>query len=219
MTEKLTNHVVKAPSIIGSTTINHAARIELGLNCSEYVLMNYVFHCAKNSIELEITETYRKTGFTEELQLQVMNGLIMKGFVMINPNPIPQITTKWESAFTDIESEFDNLFWKKNGKVIWLGSPRKSALVFYIKLRKKYPKEIIIKAKDDYLEYLELVRKTGFNRAIMGADKWLNEKNEFYLVDWKESSADVQKELDKKKPATQYAEPITSQSRKAGYDE
>ena len=217
MSDKIMDHVVQKPDITGSTTINHAARVELGLNCSEYVLMSYVFHCAKNNKPLTVMETYQKTGFEEEAQLQVIRGLVQKGFVLFSPNEVPQVTSKWESAFTNIEDEFENLFWKKDGKVVWLGSSRKQSLTFYIKARKKYPKETLIENRNDYIEYLDMEHKRGFNRQIMGCEKYLNEKNEYYLVDWKVLIERIKKELHPKEE-TKIVEPLTKESRKKMYE-
>jgi len=217
MSDKIMDHVVQKPDITGSTTINHAARVELGLNCSEYVLMSYVFHCAKNNKPLTVMETYQKTGFEEEAQLQVIRGLVQKGFVLFSPNEVPQVTSKWESAFTNIEDEFENLFWKKDGKVVWLGSSRKQSLTFYVKARKKYPKETLIENRNDYIEYLDMEHKRGFNRQIMGCEKYLNEKNEYYLVDWKVLIERIKKELHPKEE-TKIVEPLTKESRKKMYE-
>jgi hypothetical protein len=217
MSDKIMDHVVQKPDITGSTTINHVARVELGLNCSEYVLMSYVFHCAKNNKPLTVMETYQKTGFEEEAQLQVIRGLVQKGFVLFSPNEVPQVTSKWESAFTNIEDEFENLFWKKDGKVVWLGSSRKQSLTFYVKARKKYPKETLIENRNDYIEYLDMEHKRGFNRQIMGCEKYLNEKNEYYLVDWKVLIERIKKELHPKEE-TKIVEPLTKESRKKMYE-
>jgi hypothetical protein len=219
MMAKMMDHVVQKPDITGSTTINHAARVQLGLNCSEYVLMSFVFHCARNNRPLITMEVYQKTGFVEEEQLQVLRGLVQKGFVLFSPNEVPQITTKWESAFTDIEDEFENLFWKKDGKVIWQGSSRKQSLGFYIKARKKYPRETLIEARNDYVEYLEWEHKRGFDRQIMGAEKFLNEKNEYYMVDWKTMTEGIRSKLEPKKEETKPVEPLTAESRKKMYNE
>lgn len=219
MVEKIMDHLVKFPNIIGSTTINHAARVKLGLNCSEYVLMTFVYHCAKNNKPLITLETYQKTGFEEDAQFQVMRGLVQKGFVLFSPNEVPQVTTKWESAFANIEDEFENLFWKKDCKVIWQGSSRKQALLFYLKTRKKYPRETLVESRNDYVEYLQWEHKRGFDRQIMGAEKFLNEKNEYYLVDWKTMTADIKAKLEPPKPETKPIEPLTSELRKKMYNE
>jgi hypothetical protein len=218
MSEKIMDHIVKCPNIIGSTTINHAARVEMSLNCSEYVLMSYVYHCVKNNKPLESIETYIKTGFAEDESLAIIRGLVQKGFVILRDSPIPDITSKWESAFTNIEDEFENQFWKKDGKVVWLGSSRKQSLAFYIKARKRYAKEILIQSRDEYLEYLSWEHKKGFNRQIMGCEKYLNEKNEYYLVDWKVLSEKIKTELTPKESAKP-VEPLTKESRKKMYNE
>jgi hypothetical protein len=218
MSDKMMDHIVKKPDITGSTTINHAARVELGLNCSEYVLMSHIYHCVKNQKPLDSNDAYVKTGFSEEESLAIVRGLIQKGFVMLRDSPIPDITTKWESAFTDIESEFENMFWTKDGKVVWTGSSRKMSLTFYVKARKRYARDILIENRNDYLEYLGWEHKKGFNRQIMGCEKYLNEKNEYYLVDWKTMSKQIEEQLKPMQAEQKVVEPLTAESRKKMYE-
>lgn len=215
MSDKLLDQEVPKPSIIGVTTINHAARVELGLNCSEYVMMNYVYYCAKNKIPMTVNDTYRKTGMEEHEQIMVCRTLSQKGFMLVTTDIVPVITSKWETAFTNLDSEFEKLFWTRNGKNIWLGSSRKQSLAFYVKARKDYSREVVISGMTDYLEYLEWERKTGFNRAIMGAEKFLNTKNEYFLVDWKQKTDEIKKRL---QPEKAHVEPITKETRRKAYE-
>lgn len=218
MSDVFSDHVVQKPRITGSTTINHAARVAMQLNCSEYVLMSYVYYCAKNDKPLDVSEVYQKTGFTEENQIALMQALIKKGFVFMSQNPVPEITTKWESSFTDMEMEFERDFWKKDGKVVWLSSSKAKSFKLYQKLRMKYSKEDLVNSRNEYLEYLAWERKRKFDRAIMGCEKYLNESNEYYLVDWKSLSEQIAIQLGAKQPPKPTVEPLTIESRKALYE-
>lgn len=217
MSEKMLEHKVEAPKVSGITTINHEARVFLGLNCSEYVMMNYIYQCAKNRTPLEISRTYEKTGFTEEEQVSVTRGLANKGFLIITSKPVPIITSKWASGFANLEDEFEKEFWTKNGKVVWTGSSKKQSFKFYEEARKKYPKETIIKGMDEYLEYLSWEHKRGFDRAIMGAEKFLNLKNEYFLVDWKVKSDEIKNKLNP--PKVEPKGQLTKEERNKAYNE
>jgi hypothetical protein len=52
----------------------------------------------------------------------------------------------------------------------------------------------------------------------MGCEKYLNEKNEYYLVDWKVLSEKIKTELTPKESAKP-VEPLTKESRKKMYNE
>lgn len=214
MSEKILDQKVTAPSIIGATTINHAARVYLGLNCSEYVLMNYIYQCWKNKTPMTTNDVYRKTGFCEEEQLMVGRSLAKKGFMLLTEGSIPVITSKWASAFTNLEDEFEHQFWTMNGKNLWSGSSKKQSLKFYIEVRKAYPKETIINGRNDYIEYLSWEKKNGFDRAIMGCEKFLNPKNEYFLADWKSKTDAIKAKL---QPVEPKKDQLTKEERSKAY--
>lgn len=218
MDEKILNQKVEKPEIVGITTINHAVRVELGLTCSEYVLMNYLYQCKKNSTPPDITGILRKTGFVLEEQKVLARALERKGFILITSNPMPIFTSKWESGFSDVEKEFDEEFWKKDGKVVWLTSSKKASLKFYSDLRKTHPKNVIIEARNNYLEYLQWEKKRGFDRAIMMAERWLNPKNEYFMTDWKEMTEEIKRKLNPQPAQPLDQAQITAEERKKEYD-
>lgn len=224
MENKITEMKVKLPSILGSTTINHAARIQLNLNASEYVMMDYIYRCVQKKKEMEITETYCQTGFNEEQQQVLLRHLVMKGFVWPDKVSPPKITSKWESVFADLKAEFDNLFWRMNGKVYFPGSNKKS-FTFYYKLRKQYSKEFLIKQRNQYARFLEMQNKNGFDQAKMMAERWLNPKNENYLIDWKTMGDEVEKKIKRKEEvknpvdAMQKSEVLNTDQRKSQYEQ
>lgn len=226
----MTEKKVTSPTIFGSTTINHAARILLKMNASEYVLMDYIYRCVQKKKEMEVTETYRQTGFTTDQQEILLRSLVMKGFIWPDQVSPPRITSKWESAFADLKAEFDNLFWKKADeegkmKVFWPGSNKKS-FVFYHTIRKQYSREFLIEQRDEYARFLEMQSKNGFDQATMMAERWLNPRNENYLTDWKQMADDVEKKtIEKEKrqklgrETTAKSETIISAERKKQYEQ
>ncbi len=229
MKNKITEIKVKLPSILGSTTINHAARIQLNLNASEYILMDYIYRCVQKKKEMEITETYRQTGFTVEQQEILLRSLVMKGFVWPDQVSPPKITSKWESAFADLKTEFDNLFWKKKDKEginkVYFPGSNKKAFELYYKLRKQYSRDFLIDQRNQYAEFLEMQAKNGFDQAKMMAERWLNPKNENYLTDWKTLADEVKKMIkrkeESKKPvdAMRKSEVLDTDQRKSQYEQ
>lgn len=218
MNAKILDQKVERPSIIGLTTINHAVRVQLGLTCSEYVLMNYIHQCHKNRTPLEVTATYRKTGFELEEQKTLAFALQRKGFILITEDPIPHITSKWESGFGNMEEEFENEFWKKDGKNVWLTSSKKASFKKYVEARRTHPKEVIIAARDEYLEYLKWEHKRGFDRQIMMAERFLNLANEYFMTDWKSMTEEIKRKLNPPSVPPAEAKQITEAERQKEYD-
>lgn len=212
---------VSLPEIKGSSTINHNVRVKLGLNCSEYCFMEYIYRMVKKSKPISIAQTYEETGFTEAEQIAMGDALVIKGFLLLEITNPPTITTKFESAFTDIASEFENKFWTKDGRTAWPGSKVKS-LELYRKARLKYPAETLISQRDEYFRYLNCEKEyNGFNRAKMAAERWLLPANSYFLTDWK-SQADTIYETwkAKQKPVKiAKAEVLTEEDRKAFYEQ
>lgn len=209
----------EAPVIMGSSTINHASRVELGLNCSEYVLMDYVYRCVMRKREVDVLETYLQTGFDRKQQEVLLAHLVEKGFIYPKNVSPPELTDRWSSAFADIEREFEELFWRKDDKVFFTGSKKKS-YGYYHKLRKKYSREFMIGQRDAYARLLALENENGFPRRVMMAERWLLEANEYYLVDWTEMGDAIAKELKSKKGTpVEKTETVTSTERKNQYEQ
>ena len=211
---------VESPQVNGYTTINHEARVELGMTCSEYVLMDHIYSEIKKGNLLDMGKTHGRTGFNDFEQGQILKKLVQKGFVLpIEQNP-PVITDKWISAFKDIDTEFEEYFWKRKGKVFWPGS-KKKAKERYIALRKKYPKDFLVNQRDHYAKFLHYTRTNGFDRDTMVAERWLNPSNEYYLSDWKMAWEEVEQKLIKKgifrKPKDSNVKPLTDKERKERY--
>ena len=187
--------------------------------------MDYVERCVRNNRGVDTMETYRQTGFNETEQGQLLVRLVQKGFIIPEDCNPPKITTKWAGAFTDIEKEFEELFWRRNGKVFFTGS-KKAALKFYVALRKKYSREFVLGQKEAYAQYLDMEHKRGFDRAVMMAERWLNPINEYYMSDWKSMAEDIQKKitngqikLEKNTQPMTKTEIVTAEQRKQEYEQ
>ena len=70
--------------IRGFTTINHEHRMKLRLNCSEYVLMDYIANCTEKKKAYTNINCYEQTGFNNEEQQILLKRLINKGFILMN---------------------------------------------------------------------------------------------------------------------------------------
>lgn len=154
----------KPPKVHGHTTINHEARMELLLNCSEYVFMDWFTAELGKQKEPEIMSCYTRTGFTPDQQQKLLHSLIKKGFLMPTSDDTPKLTDKWHTAFADLDVEFEQMFWRdRQGKVCWHGSKPK-AHDLYVVLRKEVSRNTLIHQRDTYFKFLEMEHKLGFDR-------------------------------------------------------
>jgi hypothetical protein len=214
--DKLNNYKSKPLAIVGSTTINHEARTRLGLNCSEYCLLDFLYRKQQNKERSDSIAVYVSTGFTEQEIITLFKGLIQKSFIMTSGGEYT-LTSKWAEGFADIEKEFDEYFWnekvpKKPGsteiiqKVAWTGT-KKKAIEYYVKLRKKYSKDFLVSQRDNYFEYLKLQKQyRGFDQQRLMCQVFLNPANERFLEDY----ADYINTLNEKyAPAPVIEKPLT----------
>jgi hypothetical protein len=208
---------VGAPKIKGSTTINHNVRVKLNLNTAEYVLMDYIFNCVDKNKPITTDDTYINTGLIEEEQLAWLNSLVAKGFILPLQTEIPTVTDKWPSAFGNIGREFDEEFWKKDGKVVFPGNKKKSRS-YYSKLRKKYSKDTMIEQRNQYLRLISLEHKKGFDRKVMICERFLG-PNEEFLNDWKTQADELDKSVNKTDEKPKKTESITAEDRKRAYEQ
>lgn len=181
------------PNVHGRTTINHEARVKLMLNCSEYVFMEWLHRETQKGKDPDTLECYVNTGFNEEQQQMLMKTLISKGMIMPSDDKTPTITTRWESAFANLDAEFEKFFWVKDGKVCWTGSKPK-AKTLYINLRKKVSRELILKQRNTYFKYLECEEKLGFRRQKMMATVFLGPQ-ERWDEDWETQLQECRKRI------------------------
>lgn len=191
---KLDSYKSKAPDIVGSTTINHAARVKLGLTCSEYVILDHLFRQETKEKMADTLTTYIKTGFEVQEAHALFNALVIKGFIYINGPDSFELTDKWREAFPDIELEFENCFWLENGKVAWTGT-KKKALEHYIRIRQKYSKDFIVTQRTNYFEFLKLQKQLrNFDQQKLMAQVFLNPSTERFCEDY----ADYNRQLKEK---------------------
>lgn len=205
---KLETYVSKAPVIIGSTTINHEARIRLSLNCSEYCLLDHLSRKTEKGDQADTLTIYINTGFTVKETQILLNSLVLKGFVRIESETGKySLTTKWEEAFPDIEKEFDNIFWRTDRKVVWTGT-KKKALEYYVKTRKKYSAVFLMDQRNNYFNYLKLQKELrNFDQQKMMCQVFLNPANERFLEDYLEYIKELVRKYGKQEE--QKIEPIT----------
>lgn len=207
----LENYKSKIP-INGSTTINHEIRVKLGLNCSEYCLLDYVTSKRKCNVSIDSNSINTNLGFNASEQQALFNGLLKKGFVEVSPTGDYLETNKFLDAFPDMEKEFDDNFWYEsvNGKrvVAWTGT-KKKALEYYEKLRMKYSLDYFIKQRSDYFEMLQLEYKRGFARQRMMAQVFLNPMNERFAEDYAESARRIKVQLNLIKEENEKQEALT----------
>jgi len=180
----LQNYKSQAPAVIGSTTINHAARLRLGLNCSEYVLLDHMSRKEDKGSQADTLTVFIQTGFTNEETARLFKSLVGKGFVRLKSNSDFELTTKWEEAFPDMDKEFDAYMWYDNGKVAWTGT-KKKAMEYYVKLRKKYSREFLFNQRNNYFEFLRLQKKLrNFDQQRLMCQVFLNPANERFNEDY-----------------------------------
>jgi hypothetical protein len=213
------------PKIIGSTTINHEIRVKLGLNCSEYCMLD---HLSRKEDKGELADTlsvYIHTGFLEEAQEAILKTLMLKAMVAITSdvggrNQEIVVSKKWYDAFPDLDKEFDQ-FWFENligGRKApaWTGT-KKKAIEYWHKLRKKYSFDYMMSQRAAYFEYLELEHKRGFDRARMMCQVFLNPMNERYAEDYADYAKQLRIKLGLEKPAESTNQPLTVDKVKEAY--
>jgi hypothetical protein len=186
------------PSVRGVSTINHALRLSLGLNCSEYVLADCIYDKMSRGLEVSLTTVHRKIGFSADEVKHTYLKLLDKGIVIGDfGNKTIEFTQKYIAYFQDIEKEFEE-FWtiihgvgEVSRRNAWPGSKPK-ALQEYIRVRKVESKEYLLEQRDQYFRYLEWEQKRGFNRQKMMAVAFLN-TDERYKEDWKSQADEIAK--------------------------
>lgn len=186
---KLSDYKSKAPDIIGSTTINHGARVRLGLNCSEYVFLDHLTKKDQKGSIADTLSVYINTGFGESETKALFRSLIAKGFI-VPDGQYYNITSKWEEAFPDLDREFESHFWLEviegHKKVAWTGA-KKKAMEYYIRLRKKYSRDFIVTQRDNYFKFLDLQKKLrNFDQQRLMCQVFLNPATERYMEDYED---------------------------------
>lgn len=185
-TTNLKKMTVPTITINGHSTINHNLRVKLRLNCSEYVMMDFLHNQKIASKVPDIQDCYKATGFSENEQKAVLTKLIEKG-MLINPDKFASefiITDKWLNVFTSVEKEFEEFFWLKDGKKCWTGS-KPQAKKNFVFVRKNYELDFLISQRDWYFLFLEECEKKNFFRQKMMCSVFLGPQERF-LEDWKE---------------------------------
>jgi hypothetical protein len=211
---KLEEYKSKAPDIVGSSTINHAARVKLGLTCSQYCFLDFLHRRRENPTGNQ--SIWINLGFGEREIEQLMKECMLKGFVLRGEAGM-MLTPKWNDAFTSSEKEFDEFWYEKaDGKysVAWTGT-KKKAIEYWVKLRKKHSFDFLMSQRNDYFEFLRLQKKLRkFDQQRVMCQVFLNPANERYMENYADYIEQLKKhygdpEQPKIKPVTK--EEILSQ--------
>lgn len=177
----------KAPKVSGTTLIDHAKRVALGLNCSAYVLATYIDKKG-DSEPYDYVQAQVATGLTHEQQDTLLIKLYNMNYIQWTKDlKTNTITDKWCDQFSDLEKEFEK-FWTDliDGKVrnAWPGSKPVAEKLFK-KVRKKYSFEHLMKQRREYFRYLERsLRIKGFDRQKMMATVFLNPETQRFNEKW-----------------------------------
>lgn len=190
--EKLEEYKSKAPDIVGSSTINHAARVKLQLTCSQYCFIDFLHRRKENPTGVQ--SIWISLGFGEKEIEQLTKECMLKGFIAVTSgidgrDPELILSNKWNEAFTSAEKEFE-VFWHEmidnKISVAWTGT-KKKALEYWVKLRKKHSFEFLMKQRNDYFQFLRLQKKLRkFDQQRLMCQVFLNPANERYLENYED---------------------------------
>lgn len=209
--ENILKMKVNSNPVKGKTTINHNVRLKLKINCSEYVLLDYMvehIHNQKKTFNNSHCETY--TGFNLTEQEILIQSLEDKGLAYYNNNQnLKPNVDSWDAAWPDLDKEF-KIFWTReevesNGtitsKTDWPGS-KSDALSKFKEARKLVSFEYLMKQRKAYEDVLEYQRAHKFQRQKMGGPVFLNPKTRKFDSDFEQELYDLKKmngEFDKDK--------------------
>jgi len=211
----VTDYKSKPPRITGVITINHARRVEMKLGPLEYILMETVAYFIKEHKPITVSTIFVRTGLIENEQKWGLQILIKKGYIFPpkTEDLQPKMSDKWDSFFRSIEDEFED-FWSKGGKVCWQG-PKGKTQSLYVAARKAYEKDYLLKQRDEYFRFLDLVLKSQqFNRAKMMATVFLGPQERF-TEDWTEYCKQEEEKIKKDEAIPEAAEDTPSTKTKA----
>lgn len=82
MKDDVSAYKAKPPKVIGSTTINHALRVKMGLGCMEYVLMECIISLRKKGKPVTDVLVWQYTGLHPGEAAMSLEILIKKGFIL-----------------------------------------------------------------------------------------------------------------------------------------
>lgn len=197
MEKNLKNIKVKSLLPQGINSIEHSARIKLGLNCEEYCVFDTILSRKKRQKETTFDDIQDYTGLTSvsvnSSLSKMMNITLIKitdEKIYLNSRMVTEAFKEQDQIFRD---EFEH-FWK-SPKIIrnptsnkeetvmvnaWPG-PKELAFDKFVLARKKHSLEFILEQKKYY--FLFLKHETW--RKKMQASKFLNIKTKQLLEDFK----------------------------------
>lgn len=150
-----------------TSVINHNIRVELGLTCDEYIVMDILLenYCrqpfAFANLETEI-------GFTVDQFIDILADLVLKEMVYVSGKPVPVyiISDRWLSKF-NVDGDFQE-FWT----IFREYGNRINALKHYKIVRKSVDKETLHEAAKAYLAYCDITYSD--TKYVNNAQIWLN---------------------------------------------
>jgi hypothetical protein len=172
--------VGKDPDIHGSSIINHSIRYRLSINCSDYVVADFIDRMEKAKKEPTFERAFRHLGIDKNSFIAILYKLAKLNIVDCNTREGWHVTRLWKDFFSAIEDEFAD-FWTVDKKPCWPGS-KSAAQDCYVKARKEETKEYLIKQRNDYFKFLTLPEQ-AFRQKMM-ATVFLNTKTKRYSEDW-----------------------------------
>jgi hypothetical protein len=104
-----------ALEVQGTSTINHKARRKMNIDCNFYVFLDFIIEEINKKRIPTIEAAIKKIGFDEKQLEKYLTLSFALGYLKEGENNMPINTGKWDAAFDNINKEFNDLFWKKDG--------------------------------------------------------------------------------------------------------
>jgi hypothetical protein len=180
---ELKNKKVKSLLPQGINTIEHSARLKLGLNCEEYCIFDTILSRKKKDKKTIFDDIQNHTGLLPSVINIAIFTMTEINLIKTKDSNFMLNTEMVHNAFKEqndmYEEEFKQ-FWKKDNVNCWPG-PKELAFSKFKIARKKHSFEFIMKQKEDYFVLLE--HETW--RRPMQASKFLNVNTGQIKEDWK----------------------------------
>ena len=206
----LENHkappLVSINPVVGSSTINHQVRTKLCLSMEEYVILDYIERCHRDSKPVEYVYIYSNTGIEHDVVKILFEVLWGNGWIETSSTVSKfKPTKKWYDGFSSTKNEFEE-FWQSldfstsegKKKISWSGA-KADALDKFAKARKVESFEYLMAQK---LAYFKMIASSDY-RQVMGCSVFLNVTTKRYSEDWeKQTKKDVVHEVKETKKIT-----------------
>lgn len=142
------------------SNINHKVRVKLGMTCSEYVLLDYLYDLQLKNKKPSGKIVEKDLGFDKDETEQLLKALVIKELYAQGGI----ISDSWKAQFNFAEefAAFWEIFLKKGN--------RAKSQINYCKCRRIVDKDVLFDAAERYIK-----SKEGKERQfIKGCESWLN---------------------------------------------